>query len=461
MKENLMILTVLILVILASGCTSVSNVIMPSQTVKEIGYRDVLTINDVKTLPVPPVIPDEEISFSFVLENRDEQKSARNVNVNLFDPSIFTVLEKSTNQQTILPLAQELINYKLRAPSTDKIANVITTPTLNFKVNYDFNASTAYDVLVVSEDEIKRLQQVGQTVTVPTTKSFASGPIEIDIELQGNSKTIISGYDAVFLVTIYDRGSGSLLNSSIPKGSLEIRFPYGLVDPEKDVDKMIIIEGDNVVTAKAVTGYATSDCQFSVNGINDDCISDSDCTADWTCVESDPTYIYSASTGTKCINGKCCYDWSQYIKCKKGQCQNPEFSTDKKSIVYEYTQEQTHKEECWCTGYTVDECINAIGSKPQGPIEPAKGKEPDVGFTRVSPRWYCKKDDENKELVCRNDGDKIDLFKKKSPLLYFRIIGVPKSPDLIYKTYTIIATASYTYELRGQYKVEVRPYEMR
>jgi len=261
------------LIILASGCTlpwGVGDVIKISPNVEEVGYKDILLIKDLKTLPLPPLLPDQQFTLSFLLENQDETKSAENVVVNLFDPAIFksesgsalTADEKTKEIGNILPLGQKQVSYKLRAPTQEEIANIIVKPVVSFKVNYDFQTTTTYDVVVVDEDEILRLQKAGQTITIPTTESIGSGPVKIDIELLGSNKVILAGQDAVIKVQIIDSGSGALKDSEIQESSLEVEIPDEFVIEElppselNPNEKMFSCGGSNIVGF----GEATTIC---------------------------------------------------------------------------------------------------------------------------------------------------------------------------------------------------------
>jgi len=236
----------LILVILLSGCTE--DVIHIEETVTEEGFRDVLVIKDITTIPSSPLIPDVDVILSFIVENEDEEKEAINVKVELFDATGFkneggevcnsAVKPCQPNQCSednlckFLPGEQKLISFVLKAPTEDEIATLETDIELRFRVEYAFDGSLLYRTMVIDMEELKARQRAGETVSLEIPKFLGSGPVQIDVELMG-APYIISGYSGTFLFRVKKVSSiGILKNSIIPEGNLRIEFPTDLGEVE-------------------------------------------------------------------------------------------------------------------------------------------------------------------------------------------------------------------------------------
>lgn len=273
-------------VVLISGCTGLTNlfggdVINVQQTVIQNGVQDVIVVKDVQTIPKSPLLPDQQLLLSFIVENKDKLQDVKNVRIDLFNAptirnsggtlcnlyvassytpctiTVGTCLPQETlpgvqtpSQQrycipdqcgaegcAILPGEEKPITFALKTPTQDDIKNIKTDTKLDFKATYEFNTSLNYIVPAISTDEIVKRQRSGDKANLFTTKSYGSGPVQIDVELQG-APYILSGSspistsqpETVMFFTIKNRGSGTLVNSQIDNGNMTILFP-----PELDV----------------------------------------------------------------------------------------------------------------------------------------------------------------------------------------------------------------------------------
>ncbi len=248
-------------IIAIAGCTLPSG-IFPGQDVikavpstQEEGPRDVLVIKDIGTIPKSPVLAGQNILLSFVIENLDAEKEAKDVVVELFDAPLFKnkagVLCNSgkdvcvptgnectsSNKCTILPGEQKQITYDLFAPDDKAIANLEASLDLNFRVQYAFSGSTLLKLVVVNLEEIKARQRAESQITLDILKSVGSGPVKIDVELKGSNYMLsgMSGTLGFIVKTAGDTGKGSLLYSKIPEKTsttdgLRIVFPAELIN---------------------------------------------------------------------------------------------------------------------------------------------------------------------------------------------------------------------------------------
>ena len=264
----------ILLLVFAAGCVNLGgifpgeDVINANPTSTEEGFRDVLIIKDISTIPKSPILPEQDILFSFVIENRDKDKKAENVIVDLLDAPLFKKKTKDTSGKeifvlcnqgkclpdkcagtvvsgtipanpacTILPGDQKQINFVLKAPSKNELANLKSDIDLSFSVRYNFAGSTLFKTVVVNLVEIKTRQRAGNAISLDIPEFFGSGPMKIDADLKGTSY-ILSPYSASITFTIKTVGDpsiGSLLNSKIPKSEsskdvLKIIFPKELMN---------------------------------------------------------------------------------------------------------------------------------------------------------------------------------------------------------------------------------------
>jgi hypothetical protein len=260
-KSTLIIPITLVMIVLVSGCTylpfdwfgkdviNVQNVVTREKTV------DVGIVKETLTIPKSPLLPDQPVVLSFIIENKDDLKPLRNVIVDLYNAPLFknaqgglcnlyqqgikmclpennecTQNNVQNNACEILAGEEKMIIYNLMSPTEKEIVNIRTQEKLDFKVNYNFDGSLLYTVPVVNMEEIVNRQRQGEKTTVQISKAHGSGPLQIDAELFG-SPYILSGYSATFLFKIKNLGSGVLTGKNeIAERALTIEFPAELVN---------------------------------------------------------------------------------------------------------------------------------------------------------------------------------------------------------------------------------------
>lgn len=302
---------IIALLVVVSGCIALPNVfgndvINIQQSTTQNGARDILIVKDVQTIPKSPLLPNQQLLMSLIVENKDRLKTAQNVRVDLFnapllrsvsnDPNLnnkpcnlyavqsadagATVKAAYCNQciadghsgicarddgtyaecvdsgqctsgtfQTceytpglpsyqrycfpdqcgiigcnVLPGEEKPITFVMKTPTQDDIKNIKTDVTMSFKTTYTSDGSLTYIVPAVNMAEIIKRQRSGDKTNLATSKSFGSGPVQIDAELQG-AQYILDSYDAMIFFTIKNVGSGTLVGSQIDQGKLSITFP--------------------------------------------------------------------------------------------------------------------------------------------------------------------------------------------------------------------------------------------
>lgn len=265
-KSDIRLFLFVLPLILVAGCTGLpdifpgQDVIKPALSTQEEGFRDVLVIKEIGTIPKSPVLAGQTFLLSFIIENRDKEKEATGVVVDLFDAPLFKdkdgtelcnkvkcVPDDCTENKkcTVLPGEQKQITFELKAPDDKAIASLQTDLDINFRVTYKFSGSTLFKVVVVNLEEIKARQRAGSPLTLDILKSLGSGPVKIDAELKG-APYILSGLGGTLAFTVKNTGDtskGSISESKIPEilqgpfsFGLQIKFPEELV---KDVGNLV------------------------------------------------------------------------------------------------------------------------------------------------------------------------------------------------------------------------------
>ena len=439
--KKLAILILVAVVVLASGCTSSTPVKADEKTKKEIA--DVVAIGDIRTLPSSPIYTGRTFRMYITVKNLDKEKTINNVNVEIFDPSIFRPASSSKYVGDILPLGEKVVDFDLTAPEASVIANVETESAINFRVTYDFESVATYDVIVVSEDEIEKQMKAGTSIYLLSNKIIGSGPLRIYPELLGSEKGyMISGNSALLGITLKNEGSGIVQNNRVETGMLSVEFP-----------------ADFEVSAPEFPTYETGN--FIATGM-----------ASYTCPNGKTIY-YGDICGSDVDASCCCANCSAYTKGDWKFYGSFGSRYDCTSSCPDLCRKQGTLVSWTCCGCTGSCSSQGASVCPQGDSDcycVVEAKTGTTGKTTTSSTtttvpihvkppsetikkyFMCSSDN-----LCMNSINPIELVGKESVPFRFEI----NSPETeVYKTYTVYAGVKYTYELRGLAKVTVRAPEI-
>jgi hypothetical protein len=260
-------------IVLVSGCIGQEffnipggGVIQPSRPVVDQGVTNLVTVEDVRTLPVGQVLPDTTLRLFLSLVNHDNDptRTVQSVKVDLFDAGVFRSPQEPkpfcnagpnncppsicrTDDPvpcTMRAGETKAIEFNLLAPTREQIANILTQTSLNFRASYDFTGSTNYDILVVNAAELLRLQQEGKTLSVSVQDTKGAGPMKIDVSLftpyvATSAERPEQSGDAFVVFKLRNAGTGFVKDNRIT--AMTIDFPKELFSAggffEGDFDK--------------------------------------------------------------------------------------------------------------------------------------------------------------------------------------------------------------------------------
>jgi hypothetical protein len=299
------VLLLVLLLIFASGCIDLpfnpfgKDVVDVKTSVINEGPSDIVIIKDAESIPHSPMLPEQRFLFSFIIENKDDLKTAEKVAVDLYDAPLIKdgsddndvrgtpcnvydtskrhcvprelscTSEKCEDGECtvnecveicsvsktceILPGEEQAVNFDLLTPTQKEIVNIMTKTTLNYRVNYRTAGSLLYVVPVINKDEIIQRQRAGEKTTLTITKSQGSGPIKIDVELYG-APYILAGETATFLFRLKNTGQGTLeKDNAMQPRMLSIYFPKemmgtsGITPPSSKWDCREVTDENHIV----------------------------------------------------------------------------------------------------------------------------------------------------------------------------------------------------------------------
>lgn len=220
------LISILVLVLLISGCVDLSNIFGQDKDVKEAS-EDVVTVENVNVLPVPPITAGDQFSVSFQVTNMEEDQNV-DATYELLDAGLckdpVTGDKQGDFGGSLVPGQVEFVEWTFDTPESNDIAYLKTICPVRFKVRYRFNAQSEMEVNVISEQRYKQLQQSGTFETFTPTLTMDRGPIKIDIEL-GATMPLRSGAILPIYLTVYDKGDGIL--DQVPPLNLILAVPEG------------------------------------------------------------------------------------------------------------------------------------------------------------------------------------------------------------------------------------------
>ena len=222
------VISLLVLVLLVSGCTQF-DIFNRNQDVKEIS-DDVITVENVKVLPTPPLNPDDYFTISFQLVNNDEKKDVP-VFYEILDDgmcNLVTLGDKSGNfdDNPLVPGQVEFKEWTFKTPEGEAIGNIRNTCPIRFRIRYNFFSESEVEVNVISVDRYTYLQQTGEYETFTPTLVVGRGPIKIYMDLAA-TMPLRSRSKLPVYVEVKDKGTG--LMKEVPPHKLVVQVPNEFV----------------------------------------------------------------------------------------------------------------------------------------------------------------------------------------------------------------------------------------
>ena len=227
------------LVLLVAGCTGMpdvfGNIFGTQKKTKELP-PDVIVVQNIKTLPSPPINTGDQFSVSFEVANQEAQREVESVSYKLLDYGLCIWNPNSGNPKEdtftkegnyFLPGQVEFVEWTFTTPASSEIAYLSTKCPIRFRVNYSFEAVSEIDVDVISVQKYSQLQQSGEFKTFIPTLSIGRGPIKVSMEF-GASLPIKTSTTLPIYITVEDKGTG--LYSEISNDTdkrLTIKVPSG------------------------------------------------------------------------------------------------------------------------------------------------------------------------------------------------------------------------------------------
>ena len=216
-------ISILILVLFISGCTTLSDLFRPKQETKEMP-EDVITVENVNVLPIPPIIAGDQFSVSFQLTNVEEKQEIP-TSYQLLDDGLCSLVSGQADSEDLgllVPGQVEFREWTFRTPQSSEIAYLKAVCPVRFKVNYTFFSESEIEVNVISRERYMQLQQSGTFETFTPTLTVGRGPIKIYMEF-GATLPLRSGSILPVYMTVEDRGSG--LFEEVSEGKLFLQVP--------------------------------------------------------------------------------------------------------------------------------------------------------------------------------------------------------------------------------------------
>jgi hypothetical protein len=231
MKKIILLLTVLII----SGCVGMpdffGNFGTQKTKVKEQPL-DVITVQNINTLPKPPINAGDQFSISFDVTNLEEERDVKEVGYKLLDTGLCNHISGNSKEKSFtinspfVPKQDEFVEWTFSTPNPADLAYINSKCPVRFKVNYSFDAISEIEVDVISVEKYNQLQQSGGFQTFVPTLSLGRGPLRILMEF-GASLPVKTDTTLPIYVTVEDKGTG--LYATIPRRALTVKVPEDFV----------------------------------------------------------------------------------------------------------------------------------------------------------------------------------------------------------------------------------------
>lgn len=197
---------------------------------------DVIVVENINTLPAPPVNAGDLFTITFEIVNKDENEG-RSVDVELFDYGLCKpqgVLlttewggdgEVYSKTYDLSPLETEFIEWSFQAPENKEIAYLTAKCPIRFKTSYSYSSTSQVVVGVINQDERMRRLRAGQTITFIPNQTVGRGPVKIYFDF-GASLPVRTDSTLPVFITVEDKGTGLLEEIKLNNLSLNISSKF-------------------------------------------------------------------------------------------------------------------------------------------------------------------------------------------------------------------------------------------
>ncbi|MFB6088555.1 MAG: hypothetical protein ABEK36_02125 [Candidatus Aenigmatarchaeota archaeon] len=211
--------------------------------------KDVLVIENLKTIPGQPVSAGSQFTVSFSVRNIDEHEEAKNVRAYVYDwgrcsPAGANKPGNPKQIGSIYPGSTEIVEWTFQAPENENLGNMEGKCPISFVIKYDFNAYTRADMVVVSKQKLREASRSGQSISASPSIVKSRGPIKLDLEF-ATPQPFTSQTTVPFTLRVTDKGSGSIPN--IRTSELQIYGGTGLGNPNNCKFPTSNLDGTDVI----------------------------------------------------------------------------------------------------------------------------------------------------------------------------------------------------------------------
>ena len=249
-SEKLIVIASVVLILLISGCVSVSKPVSINEK-KKVDIADIVQITGARMVPSPPLMPGMRARLVINVKNVHSSATAKCIHARLYSYQPFEIVgnnnmagasscyvkgysesnpKEVVNRGDLFPGAETTISYDVKAPTADEIGNVTTDIDLAYRMTYNFEGSTLFQFVVVNQSQMNSLESAGRSISLETFNQVGPGPIKVEMELQNNDNMVLAGTSGIIEFKIVNEGSGKLSNyaNTLSKGKLIIGLPSDL-----------------------------------------------------------------------------------------------------------------------------------------------------------------------------------------------------------------------------------------
>ncbi len=227
---------------------------------------DILVVENVNTIPTPPINTNDQFTTSFEVKNQDDVNEVPNVFIQLFDYGLCIPLKESFTPSTdwveasgvhsldlgsLVPGQTEFIEWTFQSPTNEEIGRLETTCPIRFKTSYNFSSISQIDVRAISSEKLKQMQRSGETPTFTPTQTLGRGPIKISFSFGASLpiKASSASFESILpiFITVEDKGQG--LFGDIPEKTLLLKVPASFKVKEcNKFDKVTSMSTSSITT---------------------------------------------------------------------------------------------------------------------------------------------------------------------------------------------------------------------
>ena len=119
--------------------------------------------------------------------------------------------------------------WGIKAPDDPTISGIYYKQNIYYTIHYDYSSENYFSVVAMSDEEVNRRRETGESLKVESSGSSTAGPLEVSqVQVPVYFQSVGGSLEHTFVFNVVNRGEGSLAKTVNKNNTLIVTIPEGL-----------------------------------------------------------------------------------------------------------------------------------------------------------------------------------------------------------------------------------------